>query len=117
MNKNLKAFFILMALFVCGLLMAIDSVPAEQTGPFIIKSTIEKINLKVDKNGNNYAMLIFKKDTVVSGYKLKLDTIIMCFSETYPDAKKLRPGQKFSAIVIPSHYKGRVNYQALKFIN
>lgn len=86
-------------------------------GPELLNIKATKVVLKTDKTGNPYARIIFKRPTTVSGHKVELDTILMCFNDTYPKAKRLRPGASFKVIAVPSEYKGRINYQAVKFID
>ncbi len=116
-NSIWTMLLIVTAAFITIMSFGISAIPAaENVGPIKIVATADKVHLAVDKNMVPYVRIIFQKKITVSGIKIDVDTMLMCFGNTYTAAKKLRPGQTFSVIASQSHYKGRVNYQALKFI-
>lgn len=114
-----KSFYVLLAvtfLFVTMLSFGVGSLPAEETGPVKLVAKADKVHLAVDKNSNPYVRIVFTQNMTVSGHSIDVDKLLLCFSGTYKAAKRIRPGQEFTVIAVPSHYKGRINYQALKFI-
>jgi len=115
-KAKVSGFIIIAAVLIATFAIALPATYAEQTGPVVLETRAEKVDLAVDKNGNPYARIVFKKEMTVEGIEVEVETLLMCFGETYTGAKSVRPGETIRVVAIPSHYKGRVNYNALKFV-
>jgi len=83
----------------------------------MLDTTISKISIQQDKNGNDYARIIIQEDRALNGIAYTTSVVVMCFGSTVEKAKTYSDGDAFKAIVSQNEYRGRLNYNVVSFIN
>jgi hypothetical protein len=81
----------------------------------LLKGKIETATVAIDKNGNQYVRLIVNETRKLQGVSYEVGTAVMAFGSTVTKAKKLKAGDKLSAIVSSRIYQGRKSYTVLAF--
>jgi hypothetical protein len=81
----------------------------------VLKGKIETAIVALDKNGNQYVRLIVNETRKLQGVSYEVGTAVMAFGSTVTQAKKMKAGDKLSAIVSSRIYQGRKSYTVLAF--
>ena len=97
---------ILMVLLMAGVALGADSV---------LRATASDVVVALDKNGNEYVRIIVSETKVLEGITYKTGTPVMAFGALVVEAKKIKKGQKFTAVVSQREYRGRTSYTVLAF--
>jgi len=73
----------------------------------IIDLPISKIISKIDKNNNDFKIIIVKIPRVLNGIRYTSSMTIMAFSDTIDLVEGLNEGENLKAIISENNYKGR----------
>lgn len=101
--KKMTSWLVLLVALMVGI--AFTSIAFAEEKVMSIK--VEKVDVKKDKNGKEYARIWTSVDKTLNGVKYKRSMPIMAFGETATAAKKLAKGSTVKGVVETGKYKDR----------
>jgi len=99
---------ILAILFMTGLAIANDRQ---------ISTTVSKVTVSTDKNGNEYVRVIGTLDYELNGVNYQKSVPIMGFGAVASEMKNLKQGDSLNAIVSETNYKGRTSCSVITLLD
>jgi hypothetical protein len=96
--------------------MALAVTTPASAAEVLLNTEIETVQVRQDKNGNEYAMFVIKLDKTLNGVAYTTDAVVMAFGDMVAAAKEYQAGQMLKAIASTNQYQGRTNYNILAFV-
>ncbi len=113
MNKLMKSILTI-CMIACFVTVVFNT--AAIAGDQLIDTKIEKILVKVDKNGADYVIIIIKENRVLNGINYKADVVVTAFGTQVEGASKLTEGDNLKAICQETSYQGSKNYKLVQLL-
>jgi hypothetical protein len=82
----------------------------------MIQKEVKNITFKKDKNGSEYARIIITDAKTLNGVTYQKDVPVMVFGDKVAQAKTLKKGSTFKAIVSTGEYRGNTSYAVIDFV-
>ena len=92
---------------VAAMVIVVVMIGTCQAKDQIIDLKISKIMSKVDKNGDDYNVIIVEVPKTLNGIAYNGSMVVMSFSTTYEQSAILKAGENLRAIVNIRKYQGR----------
>jgi len=99
-----KLIFLFLILFVATIAFA---------GESVLRATASDVVITMDKNGNEYVRIIVSETKTLEGIQYTTGVPVMAFGDQVASAKKIKKGQKFTAVVSERIFEGRRSYTIL----
>lgn len=102
MKKMMSLMVLLVALMV-GIAFTSTAFAEEK----VMTIKVDKVDVKKDKNGKEYARIWTTVDKSLNGVKYKRSVPVMAFGETATAVKKVAKGSTVKAVIETGKYNGR----------
>jgi len=110
-----KCFVIAIAIFtiiMCGVIAN----PADAADQ-ILTAKIQKVEQKIDKNGQPYVRMFISERKELSGVQYETSTAVMGFGDSLVgQLKTVKVGDTLKMIVAQNEYKGRTSYNIIAIV-
>ena len=108
--------FSVIVIMVCFFAMLI-SFGMASAAEVLLKAKADTVSINLDKNGAEYVRIICTETKAIQGVEYEIGTPVMAFGTHVAEAKLLKNGDKFSAIVQKRTFEGRDSYTVLKWVS
>lgn len=82
----------------------------------ILTTIADSVTIALDKNGVEYVRIIATEEKSLQGIKYTIGVPIMAFGSLVAEAKTIKAGDDFKAIVQTRQYNGSDSYTIVSFI-
>lgn len=103
---------------IISALIATTSATAAMAKDVLLDKQIDKIEYKIDKNGNAYARTFIREPRSLNGIEYTASVTVMFFGATVDELKTANyaKGDTVRMIAQENEYKGRISYNVLALI-